>query len=127
QASADMDKALNPPIEEPKFAPSTPTPEAPRAENTPDAAVDEPVPGMTVAELTKRFGSCFAAREPLLVQGQGIAETYGLRDMALCRQKFPSYVNRGLLFRQDKFFATADLTKIEMRLPDGGLPPDAGS
>lgn len=67
-----------------------PPPQAPPARE--DAgAPDQPSAGMALADFNHRFGDCFAAAGPLNVVGQGMRDSYALRDLMVCRQQHPGF------------------------------------
>ncbi len=94
----------------------------------PDAAEpDQPAPGMSVQEFTRRFSRCFQSASPVEVQGQGRLEAYELKNIANCRDLHPSFVDQLLLVQEGRLTSPVpkSMVVVEWRLPDGGVV-DAG-
>lgn len=102
-----------------------------------------PVRGMTVTELTARFGDCFVKGEPLEITGRGPRETWNLSPTDACRAAHPGFDAQFLVIEDGKILALAPRSGIQTRVTetkrtiwvdagtrDAGIPPppaaDAG-
>jgi hypothetical protein len=98
--------------EDPPPSPPRPPPQAP------DAGAEQPVVGMPVAELTRRFGDCFLAGEALNVEGRGTRPTWKLRDSVFCSQRHPGFDQRVVVEEAGVILAIAERSQVQH--PDAG-------
>ena len=86
----------------------------------PDAGAAQPVPGMGLAEFTQRFNGCFQSSEPIQVTGQGLMDSWELKDIANCRERHPGF--DGMLVLTDAKQVAMNISKKQVKwtLPDGG-------
>lgn len=116
---------------EPIVMPSSPAEEeaeeeAPAGEN-PVAAVPEPTYGMTVAQLRQQFSRCFEPSEPIHVPGKGLRDIWVLKNLGVCRQLHPRYLEQVVLLEDGKVWGTATLGERIVFPPDGGTPERSGT
>lgn len=103
--------------------PPEPAPEAP------DAGAKEPMPGMSVTELSQRFSGCFEQGDSLVVEGRGERETWVLKDIANCRDRFPGFDQYVIIIENGKIWQLGFRSGIRREVLDAGTSggQDAGA
>ncbi len=100
--------------------------EAPDDEGPPDAGAaasgqdagaetDQPVSGMPITELTRRFGDCFLSGETILVEGRGERPTWRLRDTLFCRQRHPGFEERVVVEEAGAVLSVAERSRLQKK------------
>ncbi len=101
-----------------------PPPEAPTADTDAGSSYLELTPGMSVDDLKKVSGDCFASTGPIKLRRPDKTEVDGelfeRRDTGTCRERFEHYAGRVLVFRDGKLAANYD--KAEVRNEPGAKP-----
>jgi hypothetical protein len=106
-----------------------PQQEAAEDAGTLDAGPDVPRAGMTVDELSQRFSRCFQQGQSLVVEGQGLRDTWELKDLAVCRDLYPGFTDLVLLIVDGKVSNFGQKSAIRTEYVDAGTPApaDAGT
>ena len=93
------------------------------AEASPDAggaAAAHPTAGMTVDEMSRRFGDCFRLAGPIQMEGQGMRDTYVLQEDAFCQGKHPTYSQTLIIADGTRIIGLFPKSMTKPVLPDGG-------
>jgi len=112
--------AANPFPDRPEEKPAEPSP----APEVPDAGVPRPLPGMPMSEFTQRFSGCFEPYQSLYVEGKGQRETYALKNIANCRDRFPGFDALVLIVDEtgSKLWQFGPKSDIQLKVIDAGTP-----
>lgn len=93
------------------------------------AGPDQPAVGMSLGEFTNKFAGCFKpwTSLTLLKNGvrQGEADTWELKDIANCRDRYPRFVKRIFLTDGRIITASADKDSVQTVTRDAGTPAEA--
>ncbi|MFN0063363.1 MAG: hypothetical protein ACKVPX_12725 [Myxococcaceae bacterium] len=82
-----------------------------------------PAAGMPRAEFEKRFGDCFELGAPLDMAGRGIRDTYRLKDIARCRDRYPSLQGAAVAMEGAAVLGVIPGTSFRDVPRDAGVPP----
>lgn len=83
-----------------------------------------PAVGMSAGELSRRFGTCFRPGSPVEVAERGVLETWVLKDITLCAQRYAAFTDSTIVIESGKILTIVPTAKIttETRTVDGGAP-----
>ncbi len=103
------------------------TPDAPKPSGAPaapekNAGANQPVPHMALSEFTSRFSGCFKAADKINVLGQGMFDSWELKDIANCRDRHPGFDQLLVLTDAKEIFTTVAKSLVEYRIGDAGSP-----
>ncbi len=110
------------PYERMQVQAARPTEAAPSVE---DAGSNQPWAHMPLSEFTRRFSGCFKSSDKINVLGQGMHESWELKDIANCRDRHPGFDQLLVLTNGKEVAMNIAKSLIEYRLPDGGMPSQA--
>ncbi len=90
---------------------------------------DQPAVGISLDEFTHKFSGCFTPWKSLTVMKNGVrqaeADTWEMKDIANCRDRYPRFVKRIFLTDGRIITASADKDSVETVTRDAGAPPQA--
>jgi len=95
------------------------------AEPTPaveDAGSSQPLAHMPLSEFTRRFSGCFQSSDRINIVGQGMHDSWELKDIANCRDRHPGFDQLLVLTNGKEVVMNISKSLVEYRLPDGGIP-----
>jgi hypothetical protein len=110
------------PYERMQVQAARPTEAAPAVE---DAGSNQPWAHMPLSEFTRRFSGCFRSSDRINVLGQGMHDSWELKDIANCRDRHPGFDQLLVLTNGKEVAMNIAKSLIEYRLPDGGMPSQA--
>jgi hypothetical protein len=87
-----------------------------------DAGSSQPSAHMPLSEFTRRFSGCFQSSDRINVLGQGMHDSWELKDIANCRDRYPGFDQLLVLTNGTEVAMNIAKSLIEYRLPDGGTP-----
>jgi hypothetical protein len=87
-----------------------------------DAGSNQPWAHMPLSEFTRRFSGCFKSSDRINVLGQGMHDSWELKDIANCRDRHPGFDQLLVLTNGTEVAMNIAKSLIEYRLPDGGTP-----
>jgi|GEM_PF-978512 len=95
----------------------------PPSAQTEDGGVAHPTAGMPLGEFNVRFANCFQSSDPINVIGQGMMNSWELKDIANCRDRHPGFDAQIVITDARQVAMVMPKSAVEWRLPDGGAPP----
>jgi hypothetical protein len=123
EAEAASAQATAPVELAPSVAPAGDAEPPPPPPEPPAEAPGHPVPGMTIAEVDKRFSDCFGPGPEVLVLNVGQRKTYQMKDMGKCRERHPGFGDLLLVVEDGKIRGQIDKKALERRpKPPADLP-----
>jgi hypothetical protein len=94
-----------------------------------DAGPSQPRLGMSLGEFTQSFSGCFQPGRTMLVEGRGMRDTWELKDIANCRDRYPGFDTLLIIIESGALSSFGDKSSIRTvsTAADGGTSGDAGT
>ncbi len=112
------------PVRDPGFSPTRVVDAGPPEE---PLGPDQPTVGMNLGEFTHKFSGCFTPWISLTLMKNGVrqgeADTWEMKDIANCRDRYPRFAKKIFLTDGKIITANADKDSVETVTRDAGSPP----